>query len=155
MRLDWGWLQRRFWDFRQGHSLGLAFILGFVNFIVLNYALLISNVTFLSRIFPHLWMFALVFFCTYLPLSILIGYFGFRKRQFHTDLTIATLENPFLYKAMPGKEVMLSLPIMRLGLTLNMKLWQKFELLTPKEKQQLQAYLVIIDKLIEGKTLRK
>jgi len=153
MNLDWGWLQRRFWDFRQGHSLGLAFILGFVNFIVLNYTLLISNVTVLSKIFPQLWVFALVFFCTYLPLSILIGYFGFRKRQFHTDLTISTLENPYLHKATPGKEIMLSLPLQALLIRQNMKLWKRFHLLTVEEEQQLERYLRIINRLAEGKTL--
>ena len=37
------WVRRRWWEFRQGHSIYLIFILTFVNFILIAYRLLIEE----------------------------------------------------------------------------------------------------------------
>lgn len=152
-KVNWVWIQRRFWDFRYGHSTYLAFALSFINFIVINYHLLISNIPFLSSTFTQLWMFAVTFLIAYPILSVSIGYFIYRQRQYHTDIEIATLENPYLWKAQPGRDISLSLPLLRDTVKMNMALWRKFGLLTPKKEKQFNEYLVMLEVLINGKTL--
>lgn len=154
MKLDWGWVQRRFWEFRQGHSLGLSLVLGFISFIGLNYSTWIRDVPFLVRIFPHLWTFAIGFLPTYILSSILLGHFGFRKRQFHTDLAISTLENPYLYKSLPGKELLLSWPIARDTILLRMEMARVLNALTPELEARFNNHLRLIDKLMNGEVLK-
>uniref|UniRef100_A0A6H1ZY50 Uncharacterized protein n=1 Tax=viral metagenome TaxID=1070528 RepID=A0A6H1ZY50_9ZZZZ len=71
-----------------------------------------------------------------------------------TDTEVTRLEDPFLWKATPGKEKDWAIPMQRLSLTLNMKLLEKFNLLTDEEKRECLRYLKIMDKLIEGKVLK-
>lgn len=149
MRLDLGWLQRRFWDFRQGHGIYLAFALSFFSFIVINYNLL----GLFQRIFPNQLYFALTFLLVYPPLATLIGYRFHRKRQLPTDQEIATLANPFLWKAMPGKELMLNLPIMRDTILLRMDIARGLNVLTPELESAFQKHLKLIETLMQGKTL--
>lgn len=154
MKVNWAWIQRRFWDFRHGHSTYLAFALSFINFIVLNYTLVISNIHFLTNVFPHLWMFALAFVTTYPLLAIIVGYKFYRKKQLRTDQQITTEENPYLWKARPGRDIGLALPLLRETLKMNMELWRKFGLLTPKKESQFNEYLAMLDALINGETLQ-
>ena len=51
-----GGARRRWWEFRQGHSIYLIFVLTFVNFILIAYRLLIERVTFLQELIPELWI---------------------------------------------------------------------------------------------------
>lgn len=75
--------------------MGLALLLSFVNFVVLNYNMLISNVSSLRNVFSHLWMFALVFFSTYIPLCAIIGYKFYRKKQLPAEQMLSTKVNPW------------------------------------------------------------
>lgn len=95
MKLDWAWFQRRFWDLRMGHSTYLAFALSMINFVVLNYNLLIANVSFLHNVFQHIWLFALIFIITYIPSAIFIGYKFYRKKQLAIDQEVSLKENPY------------------------------------------------------------
>lgn len=153
MKLGWGWVQRRFWDFRYGHRTYLAFILSLWNFIIITYKLFISGVPFLATI--ELWMFILSFIIIYPLLAIGIGYFLYRKRQYHTDLTISTIEHPYLYKLRPGRETDITFPLQRLSLELNMRLWEKFDLMTGEEKYKLQQIMEKLNKLLEGESIQK
>ena len=65
--------------FKAGHSGYLTFSLSIMNFIVLQHRLLISYVPFLSQYLEKLSTFVIVFFLTYIPLAVLVGYFDFRK----------------------------------------------------------------------------
>lgn len=149
MRLDLGWLQRRFWDFRQGHGIYLAFALSFFSFIVINYNLL----GLFQRVFPNELYFACVFLLVYPPLATLIGYKFHRKRQLPTDQEIATLANPFLFKATPGKELTLNFPIMRDTILLRMEMAKALHALTPELEKAFNKHLEQIDKLMQGETL--
>lgn len=148
------WLERRFWDFRYGHGTYLAYAIGLFNFIIINYYLLISNVPFLQRIFPNLWVFALAFTPTYCFLAVIIGWLIFRKRQFKTDVEVSAMENPYRFRAVvPSRETVLGLPLQKLNLTLLMRLYEKEGLLTPQEKQRFQQLLRKIDRLMEGESI--
>jgi hypothetical protein len=67
--------------FKTGHSGYLVYSLSILNFVVLQHRLLISYIPFLSRYLSRLSTFIVVFVITYIPLSIFIGYFEFRKGE--------------------------------------------------------------------------
>ena len=92
-----GWIRRRWWEFRQGHSIYLIFALTFINFILISYRLLIEKVTFLGELIPELWIFAILFLVFYIPTAILIGAWH-RKTQLRVEATIIAQANPVLAK---------------------------------------------------------
>jgi len=92
-----GWARRRWWEFRQGHSVYLIFMLTFINFILISYRLLIEKIPVFNKIFPELWIFAILFILTYIPLAILIGLWH-RKTQLRVETTIVNQQNPILAK---------------------------------------------------------
>jgi len=88
-----GWARRRWWEFRQGHSVYLIFMLTFINFILISYRLLIEKVVFFKEIFPDLWIFATLFIVSYIPAAVLIG-FWHRKTQLRVETTLVQQQNP-------------------------------------------------------------
>jgi len=92
-----GWIRRRWWEFRQGHSTYLIFLLTFMNFVLIAYRLLIEKIPFIQELFPQLWIFVLIFVLVYIPLSIIIGNWH-RRTQLRVETTINVLENPLLAK---------------------------------------------------------
>ena len=49
-------------------------------------------------------------------ISVLGGHYIHRKRQFRIEQELATEENPYLYRAMPGKERDLMVPICNIAI---------------------------------------
>ena len=92
-----GWMRKRWWEFRQGHSVYLIFVLTFVNFILISYRLLIEKIPIFNNIFPDLWIFALLFIIIYVPLAVIIGIWH-RKTQLRVETTIVNQQNPILAK---------------------------------------------------------
>ncbi len=92
-----GWIRRRWWEFRQGHSTYLIFLLTFMNFVLIAYRLLIEKIPFIQELFPQLWIFVLTFVLVYIPLSIIIGNWH-RRTQLRVESTINVLENPLWAK---------------------------------------------------------
>ena len=92
-----GWSRRRWWEFRQGHSIYLIFMLTFINFILIVYRLLIERVTLFKELVPELWIFAVVFILIYIPAATLIGYWH-RKTQLRVETTLVQQQNPVLAK---------------------------------------------------------
>ena len=90
-----GWGRRRWWEFRQGHSIYLVFALTFINFILISYRLLIEKITFFKELMPDLWIFALVFLVVYVPAAILIGSWH-RRTQLRVETTMIQQQNPVL-----------------------------------------------------------
>jgi len=91
------WVRRRWWEFRQGHSIYLIFVLTFVNFILIAYRLLIERVAVFKEIVPELWIFALVFIIIYIPLATIIGVWH-RRTQLRVETTLVQQQNPVLAK---------------------------------------------------------
>ena len=92
-----GWVRRRWWEFRQGHSIYLIFVLTFVNFILISYRLLIEKITIFKELIPELWIFALIFISLYIPAAILIGVWH-RRTQLRVETTLVNQQNPVLAK---------------------------------------------------------
>ena len=88
-----GWIRRRWWEFRAGHSVYLIFVLTFINFILIAYRFLIEKNTLFENLISDLTIFSIIFIVTYIPISIIIGYWH-RKTQWKIELAIKQLENP-------------------------------------------------------------
>ena len=93
--LDSTWLRRRWFDFRQGHSIYLIFAMAFANFVLIFYRLLIENVEILGNIFSSLWIFIFVFLMIYIPVALLIGYWH-RKTQMRVEQEQSMRQNPMM-----------------------------------------------------------
>lgn len=91
------WIRRRWFDFRQGHSVYLIFALSFGNFILIFHRLLIERVETLDEVFPSLWIFAVVFILLYIPIAIAIGSWH-RKTQLKVDAEVGMRQNPLFAK---------------------------------------------------------
>ena len=92
-----GWIQERWFEFRQGHGTYLGFILSFVNFVLITYNL------FLGKVFVELSLFhfCLVFGTVYIPMGIVLGRFHIDK-QARYDTGMISNENP-VFRAMMGE----------------------------------------------------
>jgi len=95
--MEVGWVRRRWYEFRQGHSIYLIFVLTFVNFILIAYRLLIERVAIFKDLIPELWIFALMFILLYVPTAIIIG-FWHRRTQLRVETTLVNQQNPVLAK---------------------------------------------------------
>lgn len=67
--------------FKTGHGTYLAFLLSMVNFITIQYRLVISNVPTLQTLIPSLKIFVILFGITYFPLAIALGLFEYKKGE--------------------------------------------------------------------------
>lgn len=90
-------MRRRWFDFRQGHSVYLIFLLSFSNFILIFHRLLVERVEILNVIFSELWMFVVVFILAYIPIAIVIGAWH-RRTQLKVDAEVAIRQNPLWAK---------------------------------------------------------
>ena len=90
-----GWIQERWFEFRQGHGTYLGFVLSFVNFVLIAYSL------FLEKIFRNLtlFQFCLIFGCLYVPASIILGRLHIKK-QVRYDTGMIFNMNPGLQAMM-------------------------------------------------------
>jgi hypothetical protein len=90
--LNSNWARRRWLDFRNGHSIYLIFAMTFANFVTIQYKLLIDQVPSLSGLFGSIWVFAIVFVLTYVPIGVLLGYWH-RKSQWTVEQEALFREN--------------------------------------------------------------
>ena len=97
MRVNRDWVRRRWFDFRQGHAVYLVFALTIANFVLIFHRLLIERVGWLSKLFPDLWEFALVFGLVYIPAAILVGHWH-KRTQLKVEHEVQMRESPFMVK---------------------------------------------------------
>lgn len=82
--MDSQFFRRRWLDFRNGHSIYLAFVLSFINFILIVYNLGISQAPVFKEALSNVWIFAAIFILIYIPAATLIGYWH-RKKQYSVE----------------------------------------------------------------------
>ena len=83
----------RWLDFRQGHSIYLAFLIYFADSILIQYALLIEKFPFIDSLLgANILGFAITFIALYVPLAIIIGYWH-RKSQWTVEVEALFKEN--------------------------------------------------------------
>jgi len=86
---------RYFYYFRRGHSTYFVYLISFLNFIVIQYRLLIERIPFLEYVFQSLTAFALAFFATYIPVAILIGWLDVRRGAVPVEGALLARVNPY------------------------------------------------------------
>ena len=84
----------RYWIyFKRGHGTYLIFLVSFMNFITIQYTLLISKFTFLSLVFRDLIIFAISFLIVYIPLATIIGWLDIKRgavpREFKISYSVS------------------------------------------------------------------
>jgi len=87
------WMRRRWFDFRNGHTIYLVFLLTFSNFVLIFHRLLVERVNFLNEIFSDLWFFIIMFGIVYVPVAILVGHWH-KKTQLQVEQEMYTRLNP-------------------------------------------------------------
>jgi len=93
--MEKNWLRRRWFDFRNGHTIYLVFLLSFSNFVLIFHRLLVERVNFLNEIFSDLWFFIIMFAIVYMPTAILVGHWH-KKTQLQVEQEMYTLLNPLV-----------------------------------------------------------
>jgi hypothetical protein len=83
-KLSRGFIRRRWLDFRNGHSIYLAFLLTFINFILISYNFLIKQLPFGIGDSMTLPSFILLFVLIYIPTAITLGVWH-RKHQYSVE----------------------------------------------------------------------
>lgn len=86
----------RYWTyFRRGHGVYLVFAISLLNFIVIQWRLLIEEIQPLQALFQHFYVFALLFFIMYPPLATVIGWTDYKRGAVPVDQSIAAKVNPY------------------------------------------------------------
>src|SRR5215213_7978726 len=127
------WFGKRFWEGRQFYSAYIALFIAISNWITIQYRLVLENAPVLGSIFNNLWTFLIAAVIIFSVVSVLGGHYIHRKRQFRIEQELATEENPYLYKAAPGKERDLYVPMNILELETLEELLRHNNALTDKK----------------------
>ena len=149
------WAGRRFWESRQFYSAYIALFVAITNWITIQYRLLLENVPVLNIIFSNIWVFMIAATIVFTIVSILGGHYIHRKRQFRLEQALSVEENPYLYKAAPGKERDLAIPMGILQLDVLEELLRSNNALTEEKKKQFETYRQGLIKLKDGQSLRR
>ena len=146
---------RRFWESRQFYSAYIALFVAITNWITIQYRLLLENVPVLNVVFSNIWVFMIAATIVFTIVSILGGHYIHRKRQFRLEQALSIEENPYLYKAAPGKERDLMIPMGILQLDALEELLRSNNSLTEEKKKQFETYRQGLMKLKDGQSLRR
>jgi hypothetical protein len=149
------WVGRRFWESRLFYSSYIALFVAVTNWITIQYRLLLENIPVLNVIFSNIWIFLTVAVLVFTIVSILGGHYLHRKRQFRLEQAIAIEENPYLYKAAPGKEKNLMIPIAILQLESLEQILLSNNALTEDKKKQFEVFRQSLINLMKGHSIRR
>ena len=149
------WFGKRFWEYRAFYSAYIALFIAISNWITIQYRLVLENAPVLGSVFNNLWTFLIAAVIIFSVVSVLGGHYLHRKRQFRIEQELATEENPYLYKAAPGKERDLFIPVMILQMDTFEDLLRQNNALTDEKKRQFQSYKDELLKLAQGRPIGK
>ncbi|MEW5841443.1 hypothetical protein [Nitrososphaera sp.] len=117
------WIRRRWLDFRNGYSIYLSFIFGFLNFVIISYTLAIERVPVLKSAFPSLSTWIIIFIAGFVPVAVLIGHYH-RRKQIPTEVQQMAYANPYNFVVTPGREMHYSMPLSALQLRTQVKMME-------------------------------
>ena len=87
----------RYWTyFRRGHNVYLMFTMSFLNFIVIQWSLLISGFEPLANLFQNLLLFSIVFIGLYIPSAAIIGWVDIKRAAFPMDRAVLSRADPWV-----------------------------------------------------------
>src|SRR5215208_5242079 len=145
------WFGKRFWEYRAFYSAYIALFISISNWITIQYKLVLEHAPVLGSVFNNLWTFLIAAVIIFSVVSVLGGHYIHRKRQFRIEQELATEENPYLYKAAPGKDLDLYTPLAILQLEALEDLLRLNNALTDEKEKLFQKYKSDLTKLAEGK----
>jgi hypothetical protein len=149
------WFGKRFWEYRQFYSAYIALFISISNWITIQYKLVLENAPMLNSVFTNIGSFLIAAVIIFSIVSVLGGHFIHRKRQFRIEQELAVEENPYLFRAAPGKERDLMVPIMKLQLETLEDLLRNNNALTEEKKKQFKIFKEELMKLAEGRPIGK
>lgn len=142
---------RAWYYFRIGYGTYIAFPLGFASTMVIIYELALKDVPAISTYFRHLYEFGLVALLVLTPISIYAGLYHIRRTgAYSAEASVLTESNPYMYKAIPGKEREVFLPLMMLTAKGLAKVMEQQHSITPEERREFQTILDQANALLEG-----
>lgn len=129
----------------------MTFILGYVSTLVTVYYLAIKNIPSLLDIFPKFQPFAVLATVIGVPVSVAVGWIHLkRSRLFSSETDISVEANPYNYKMSPGKETVLTTPIMLIQLRILRRLAETNGLLKGPEKDEMDQMENMLLTLLKG-----
>lgn len=142
---------RSWYYFRIGYGTYVAFPLGFASTMIVIYALAVVDVPAIHDIFPHLYIFGIVGLLIIGPISIYAGLYHIKRTgAYSAEASVLTESNPYVYKAIPGKEREVFLPLMVLTAKGLAKVMEQQNTLTSEEQREFQIVLGKANTLLEG-----
>lgn len=158
---------RAWYYFRTGYAIYVSFLVGLVSNIIVIYSLGIKPViasgtepgtlgSVFDLLFPHLLNFAVIAIVVSVPVCVYIGILHMKRTgAYEADASVATEEHPYAYKAVPGKEQEVFVPLMMLTAQSIAELLEQQNRLTPERRKMLDEAIEKAKRLIEGKGVGK
>ncbi len=146
---------RAWFYFRTGYGLYLAFLIGFASNIVVLYKLGVADNKYLAPLFLHsLAVFGIVGLIVAVPIAIFSGLYHMKRTgAFAADASVQTESNPYVYRAVPGKEKEVFVPLMILTARGLAKVMEQLKTMTPEEKREFEDVLAKADVLLKGQAV--
>lgn len=86
----------RYWIYlRRAHFNYFGFLLSMLNFITIQYYILVKNIPFLASLFPRLYIFVATVLAIYIPLTIFLGRRDFKKMTVPVETGLMARYNPY------------------------------------------------------------
>ena len=121
---------------------------------VIIYELAFKDVDAIKIIFPRLYIFAIAALLILTPISIYAGLYHLRRTgAYSAEASVLTESNPYMYKAIPGKEREVILPLMMLTAKSLAKMMEQQHSITSEERKEFQAVLDQANALLEGESV--
>jgi hypothetical protein len=147
------WFGRRFWESRTFYASYVALFIAVTNWITIQYELLLDNIPGISSMFSNIWSFMIASIILFSVVGVLGGHFVHRKRQFRLEQALAVEENPYLYKAAPGKERDVMVPVIILQLESLEQILLANNALTETKMKQFEVYKQSLIDLVKGRSI--
>ena len=153
---------RAWYYFRQGYGTYFAFILGFIQAIIIIYSLSIKPAiesggligTSLALLFPHLTNFVIIAVLVATPICIYLGLLHMKRTgAFAADASVSTESNPYVYRVVPGKEQEVFLPLWILTTQWLARLLEQQNTMSPEEREKFTQVLAKANNLLTGQPI--
>lgn len=142
---------RSWYYFRIGYGTYVAFPLGFASTMIVIYELAFKDVAVIHDYFPRLYIFGIVALLILGPISIYAGLYHIKRTgAYSAEASVLTESNPYVYKAVPGKEREVFLPLMMLTARGLAKMMEQQHSMTLEEQKEFQTVLDKANALLEG-----
>jgi len=121
---------------------------------IVIYELALKDVPQIHDYFPHLYIFGIVALLVIGPVSIYAGLYHLKRTgAYSAEASVLTESNPYVYKAIPGKEREVILPLMMLTARGLAKVMEQQHSLSLDEQKEFENVLAKANTLLEGSSV--